>query len=167
MAEFDPERVLASLGRHGVRFIVIGGMAGSLHGSPHTTFDLDVTPERSAENLGRLARALRELQARVRTQGVEDGLPLDCSAEFLERVDMLNLVTSAGDVDISFQPSGTTGYADLVVGALTVEVRGTRFAVASLEDIIRSKRAANRPKDRLVLPTLQAMLDRRPDPNER
>jgi hypothetical protein len=159
--EFDPERALAMLVRHGVRFVVIGGMAGSLHGSPHATFDLDVTPDRAIDNLGRLASALRELRARIRTEGVDDGLPFDCSAEFLERVDMLNLVTSAGDVDVSFSPSGTDGYADLATNALLVEIRGTQFSVASLSDIIRSKQAADRPKDRLVLPALRALLARR------
>lgn len=160
MAEFDPERALETLVRHGVRFVVIGGMAGTLHGSPHATFDLDVTPERSADNLGRLAVALRELQARIRTEGVEGGLPFDCSAGFLDRVELLNLVTSAGDIDIAFNPSGTTGYYDLVIGALSIEVRGTRFAVASLDDLIRSKQAAGRPKDWLVLPTLRALSER-------
>jgi hypothetical protein len=97
----------------------------------------------------------------MRTEGVDDGLPFDCSAEFLERVDMLNLVTSAGDVDVSFCPSGTDGYADLSTSALVVEIRGMRFSIASLSDIIRSKQAADRPKDRLVLPALRALLARR------
>ena len=161
MAEFDPERVLATLERHGVNFVVIGGMAATLHGSPHATFDLDVTPQRTGDNLNRLANALRELHARIRTEGVDDGFPWDCSADFLSRVDLLNLATTAGDVDIAFNPSGTTGYDDLVIGALSIEIRGTRFAVASLDDIIRSKQAADRPKDRMVLPTLRAMLGRR------
>ena len=166
MAEFDPERVLSTLVRHGVRFIVIGGVAGSLHGSPHVTFDLDVTPERSMHNLDALALALRELDARVRADGVADGLPFDCSADFLSRVELLNLTTSAGEVDIAFRPSGTLGYDDLAVGAISVDIRGTTFEVASLADVIRSKQAADRPKDRLVLPALRELLEQTGDGTE-
>ncbi len=166
MPEFDPETVLATFDRHAVRFVVIGGLAASLYGSPHVTFDLDVTPDSSLDNLSRLATALRELDARIRTEGVEGGLPFACSAEFLSRVTTLNLTTAAGNVDIAFAPSGTRGYHDLVVRARTLDIRGTRFAVAALEDVIRSKEAADRPKDRVVLPALRALLERRAEEDQ-
>jgi hypothetical protein len=137
VAEFDPERVLAVLVRHGVRFVVIDGLAGSLHGSPHVTFDVDVTPERSTGNLERLAGALRDLGARVRTEGVDGGLAFDCTAGFLSRVEMLKLITTAGDVDVAVEPAGTGGYAELISSAITVDVRGTVFRIASLEDVVR------------------------------
>ena len=160
VAEFDPERVLETLVRHDVGFVVIGGLAGSLYGSPHVTFDVDVTPDPSAENLHRLAAALRELDARIRTEGVEGGLRFDCTGEFLDKVDMLNLVTSAGDVDLAMRPAGTGGYAPLAESSIVLDIRGTLFKVASLEDVIRSKEAADRPKDRLTLPALRALLER-------
>ena len=152
---------MLALGQHDVRFVVIGGIAGAMHGSPYATFDLDVTPQRSAQNLARLAAALRQLGARVRTEGVEGGLAFDCSADFLGRVELLNLTTAAGDLDIAFSPSGTTGYDDLSRASIVVEIRGMSLEIAALDDIIRSKEAADRPKDRLVLPTLRAMRDRR------
>jgi hypothetical protein len=164
VAEFDPERVLSTLTRHEVRFVVIGGLAASLHASPQVTFDVDVTPDATAANLERLAGALRELGARIRTDGVEGGLPFDCSSDFLARMEMVNLTTIAGDVDIAMHPAGTGGFDDLSGHAIAVDVRGTTFLVASLADVIRSKEAAGRPKDVLVLPALRALMKRQGSP---
>ena len=80
-------------------------------------------------------------------------------ATFLSRVSLLNLVTEAGDLDLSFTPAGTSGYADLVSNATTVRIHGVDVPVASLEDVIRSKAAANRPKDQRALPTLRQLLE--------
>jgi hypothetical protein len=150
--------VLAALDRHHVRYVLIGGLAAALHGSPVTTQDADICPERNAENLARLAAALRELHARIRAEGVEDGLPFACDAKFFEMMSMANLVTDAGDVDVAFEPSGTSGYADLARNAVTIDVDGVAVSIASLEDVIRSKTAANRPKDLAALPILQEVL---------
>jgi hypothetical protein len=94
----------------------------------------------------------------VRTHEVEGGLPFAHDAESLAAVGVWNLVTPHGDLDISFVPNGTTGYADLANDASEVEVFGLVVPVASLADIIRSKQAANRPKDQRVLPTLREIL---------
>lgn len=72
-----------------------------------------------------------------------------------------NPVTEAGRVDVAFTPSGTGGYADLARTAERFEVFDTTVLVASLEDIIRSKRAADRPQDRQDVPILEAMLRQR------
>ncbi|HEX4517331.1 MAG TPA: hypothetical protein VH054_27485 [Polyangiaceae bacterium] len=141
-----------------MRYVLIGGLAAALHGSPVTTQDADICPERNAENLARLAAALRELHARIRAEGVEDGLPFACDAKFFEMMSMANLVTDAGDVDVAFEPSGTSGYADLARNAVTIDVDGVSVPIASLEDVIRSKTAANRPKDLAALPVLREVL---------
>ena len=65
-AEFDPLPMLEVLGRHGVDFVIVGGVAGGAHGSSYPTYDLDIAYERSADNLERLASALRELAATLR-----------------------------------------------------------------------------------------------------
>jgi hypothetical protein len=161
--EMDAGAMLEVLLRHEVRFVMIGGLAGVVHGSPFPTEDLDITPEQSTENLARLSAALDELNARVRTQGVEGGLPFSHDAESLAAVGVWNLVTPHGDLDLSFVPNGTKGYADLVEGAADVEVFGLVVPVASLADIIRSKQAANRDKDLRVLPTLREILASRYD----
>lgn len=159
MVELRADEIFQCLGRHGVRYVVIGGIAGILHGSPQVTFDTDICPERSSPNLDRLAAALREMGARIRTSDVPGGLPFACDAAFLSRVEMLNLVTGFGDLDLSFQPSGTRGFEDLDARAEVVEITGALVHVASLEDVIRSKEAAGRPKDQRALPVLRQLLD--------
>lgn len=156
-ARFQPARVIEVLNRHGVEYLLIGGLAATLHGSTLRTGDVDVCPAKSADNLRRLAEALRELQARTRTETVEGGLAFACDAEFLAQVPLLNLETSAGDVDLSFQPSGTLGYDDLRVAAERFDLDGLQVMVASLADLIRSKRAADRKKDREALPVLEEL----------
>jgi hypothetical protein len=104
-----------------------------------------------------LALALRELHARIRTEGVVGGLPFACDAKFLGGVDLLNLETDAGDLDLTFHPSGTAGYADLAQREERFDLDGTVAPTASLEDIIRSKAAADRPKDREALPVLREL----------
>jgi hypothetical protein len=157
---FDPEAILRTLARHRVAYVLIGGLAASLHGSPHVTTDVDITPERSPDNLARLAAALVELDARIRSEGEPDGLPFDRSPRLLERTSLLNLTTRHGDLDLSFEPAGTAGYGDLKRSAVEIRIRRTRVAVASLADVIRSKEAAGREKDRLTLPTLRRLLER-------
>jgi hypothetical protein len=111
--------------------------------------------------LRKLAAALRELKARIFTETVPEGLAFDCSATMLQRADLWNLVTAAGRLDLAFTPAGTGGFDDLHAGATQFEAFGVEFEVASLEDIIRSKEAANRPKDREDVLILRAMLKMR------
>jgi len=160
-APLDPERIIQSLHKHKVRFVLIGALAARLHGFPRVTADADITPARDRENLRRLAAALVELKARIYTDVVPEGLEFDCSPAMLERAEMWNLVTTAGRLDISFRPSGTTGFDDLHANAIRFEAFGVEFDAARLEDIIRSKEAADRPKDREDVLMLRAMLKRK------
>jgi hypothetical protein len=157
---FDPQAALAVLQEHGVLFVAIGGYAAILQGSPYPTTDVDITPETSAQNLDRLAAALRALDARVRHPDSPEGLPFACDATSLAAATFWNLTTRYGDLDISFTPAGTQGYPDLLRDALTIELRGVPVRVAHLADVIRSKDAANRDKDRRVLPVLRQVLER-------
>lgn len=154
----EPGAILRVLSEHGVRYVVIGGFAAVYHGSPHVTFDIDITPERSAENLDRLSSALRELDARIRAEGVEP-LPFNHDGRSLGAVEVWNLRSPHGDLDISFTPAGTAGYDDLHRDAVDTTVLGVRIEVASLADVVRSKEAADRPKDHLSLPALRRLLD--------
>jgi hypothetical protein len=163
-SDFDPERMLSALADREVRFILIGGMAAVLHGDVGVTVDIDVVPERSEENLERLAEALRGLGARIRTEGEPEGLLFDCSAEFFRNLppdSIVNMTTEAGDLDVTFRPSGTSGFSDLRRDAVEIEAADRLYIlVASLEDVIRSKEAASREKDRVALPRLRRLLDR-------
>jgi hypothetical protein len=157
IAPLDPERLIRTLSRHRVRFVLIGALAARLHGFPRLTADADVTPATDKRNLERLAAALKDLDAKVYTESVPEGLPFDRSAAALSRAAMWNLVTSAGRLDIAFVPAGTKGYDDLARGAERFEAFGVRFLAASLDDIIRSKEATGRAKDEDDVVILRAL----------
>jgi hypothetical protein len=156
--------MLSALAEKEVRFVLIGGMAAVLHGDVGVTVDLDVVPEREAANLKRLAQALRTLGARIRTEGEPEGLAFDCSAQFFGNLSpdsIVNMTTEAGDLDVTFCPSGTQGFPDLRRDAVEIEAaERLHILVASLADVIRSKEAAGREKDRLAVPRLRRLLDR-------
>ena len=156
--ESVPGPILAALERREVSYVLIGGLAAVAHGSPIPTNDVDVTPETSHENLSRLSNALRDLDAKVRAEGVDGGLPFSHDADSLAAVGVWNLTTEFGDLDISFVPTGTRGYPDLVEDAKATHAYGVTVTIASLADVIRSKQAANRLKDQRVLPVLREIL---------
>lgn len=93
------------------------------------------------------------------TESVPEGLAFDCSAAALAGAQTWNLVTSAGRLDIAFVPSGTEGFDDLLRDAVAFEAFGVEVKAASLESIIRSKTAADRPQDRQDVIVLRAMLE--------
>ncbi len=163
MAEFRPDEILAVLDRHEVRYVLVGGLAAILHGAAHLTTDVDVVPQDARDNLERLSAALRDLSARIRVTGEPEGVPFDHSAESLRRVGIWNLQTPLGDLDITFVPAGTHGYDDLVRDVVVMRVRGLDVPVASLADVIRSKEAAGRPRDRAALPALRELLTHEPE----
>ena len=158
MRPLQADAILACLEQNGVRYVLIGGLAAILHGSPQTTFDADICPARDGDNLEKLATALVQMRARIRAPDVSGGLAFNCDAPFLRGMQVLNLVTDYGELDLSFVPAGTEGYEDLAKRALSVAVNGHTVPIASLEDIIRSKEAANRPKDLAALPILRQLL---------
>ena len=157
MVEFRPERILEVLAAHDVDYIMIGGLAAAVHGSDLVTGDLDITPATGDENLARLSRALDELDARIRTDTKPDGLPFAHDARSLGRAAVWNLVTNAGDLDLAMMPSGTQGYDDLRRDAIAIKILGVPTRVAALADVIRSKEAAGREKDRAALPMLRRL----------
>ncbi len=159
MSGFDPVRVIETLAEHGVEFVIIGGFAAELHGAPiPATQDVDVTPSGSSENLARLSSALDDLGARIRVNAEPEGFAFSHDAGSLGRARMWNLTCPASSFDVTFLPSGTAGYDDLVRSASVLRVHGHPVAVAALADVIRSKEAAGRPKDLATLPALKRWL---------
>jgi len=159
VVEFQPDRILAVLAAHGVDYIMIGGLAAAFHGSDLVTGDVDITPATDNDNLVRLSSALDELDARIRTVDAPDGIPFAHDAASLARATVWHLTTNAGDLDLALMPSGTQGYDDLRRDAITTAIVGVPTRVAALADIIRSKEAAGREKDRAALPMLRRLLD--------
>ena len=120
-----------------MRFVVIGGIAARLLGSPTVTRDTDICYERTPENLERLAAALEELGAKLR--GVDEEVPFLLDAKTLAAGDHFTFETQAGDFDVLGTPAGVEGFDELVQRAEAVRHR-------------RDHRARR--------------LDRRPDPDE-
>jgi hypothetical protein len=156
---FDPDLILRTLDAHGVDFLIIGGLAGNIRGTADVTNDLDVCYAREGANLGKLASALQELGATLRVAGPVDGpLPFQLDAATLRLGDSFTFSTEAGDLDILGSPSGTAGYEDLIQGASRFDLGdGLQVDVAGLDDLIRMKRAAQRPKDLLHVEHLEAL----------
>lgn len=153
---FDPVHILRRLQAHGVRFVLVGGLAAKAHGSPTLTVDIDICYARDRENLERLAAALGELGSALR--GAPPDLPFHPDRRTLERGDTFTLTTDHGDLDVLGTPAGTTGFDDLDANAETAELDdGLLVRVASIDDLIRMKRAAGRPKDRVELEILGAL----------
>lgn len=157
MRELDAPAILEVLFRQGVAFVLIGGYAGVAHGSPIPTQDVDVVPHNDKANLTRLSAALTELEAKVRNDD-EEPLPFAHDATSLASAVFWNLTTKHGDLDITFTPIGTSGYGDLLREAISISLNGHTVQIASLGDIIRSKEAAGRDKDRRALPILRELL---------
>jgi hypothetical protein len=151
------------LNRYGVRYVVIGGAAAQIQvrGLPPTK-DVGITPARDPENLDRLSGALSEFGARIRSDAVPGGLKFSHSGTSLANALIWNLTTRLGDFDITFTPAAFAGgYEELAIRARPVAVQGVIAPVADLADIVRSKAAANRPKDQLLLPRLRQALRER------
>lgn len=149
---------LEILAKHRVRFVVIGGIAANLRGSTTLTQDIDVCYARDGDNLGRLAKALKELQARLR--GAPSDVPFVLDAKTLAMGDHFTFVTQAGSLDILGHPSGIPrGYEELERAADEMDLGGFSVKVASIDDLIRMKRAAGRPKDLIELEVLGALRD--------
>ena len=162
LADEDAAAIFSVLDRHGVAYVVIGGMAAAMWGSdlPRTT-DADITPAADVDNLNRLAAALEELGARLRVEGVPEGVPAPLDVETLATRSVITLLTDHGPLDISFTPEGTAGYTDVAARAVRLIVGDhPGVPVADLADVIASKEAAGRAKDLRQLPSLRRLLNR-------
>jgi hypothetical protein len=127
----------------GVDYLFIGKSGAILLGYPGTTQDVDVFPARSPENGRRIVAALRKLDFEI---GVE------LEREIIAGKDFVQIKTGPFDVDLIFAPDGIESYA----GAKARGVREGVFHVASIRDIIASKRATGRKKDEIELPLLES-----------
>ena len=146
MAAFEyrqAEEVRDALARRGVRYLFIGKSGAILLGFPDTTQDADLFVARASDNGSALVAALRDL-----------GFALDDaqSADIVRGKDFVQLKNGPFDLDLVFAPDGIERFED--AWARRVEVEG--FPVCHIDDIIASKAASNRAKDRGSLPRLRA-----------
>jgi predicted nucleotidyltransferase len=145
----DVRRLLEPLVRHGVDFVLIGGMAGIAQGSNYPSFDLDVAYSREKANVRRLVSALEEIEVRLR--GAPADLPFHLDEQVIENGANFTFVTPFGDFDVLADVAGVRSYRELLAKSEKREFFGLEVRVASLDHLITMKRAANRPKDRNML----------------
>lgn len=155
----DLHRLLEPLVRHGVDFVLIGGMAGIAHGSNYPSFDLDVVYARDRANIGRLVAALEEIGVRLR--GAPEDLPFVLDARTIENGANFTFVTPFGDLDVLGEVAGIRSFDELNSEAEEREIAGLPIQVASIDHLIAMKRAANRPKDRNMVEEYLVIADER------
>jgi transcriptional regulator with XRE-family HTH domain len=141
--------LLGSLVRHGVDFVVVGGVAGWIHGSAYPTYDLDVAYARDHSNLERLAAALVDVRAQWR--GGPPDLPIQLDAAMLHNGANFTFDTAFGRFDVLGELSGVRDYEELRREARIEGYEGLDVRVASIDHLIAMKRAADRVKDRLMI----------------
>jgi len=149
--------LLSVLSKHGVDFVVVGGVAGLAQGSSYPTYDLDVAYSRDRENLKRLVPALRELEVTLR--GAPQDLPFQLDARTLENGANFTFDTTFGKLDVLGDLEGSGGYDALRSKAVLAVVAGIEVRVASIDHLIAMKRAANRPKDRNMVEEYVVLAD--------
>jgi predicted nucleotidyltransferase len=151
----DFPKLLRLLTEHDVAFIIIGGVAAVIHGSSRLTQDLDVVYQRSPQNLTRLVQALAEQSPYLR--GAPPGLPFQWSVATLRMGLNFTLETSVGPLDLLGEVTGGGSYEDLLEHTIEVEVFGVRCRCLDLLALIRTKRAAGRPKDLEAIAELEVI----------
>ncbi len=160
----DLNRLLEPLVRHGVDFVLIGGMAGLAQGSNYPSYDLDVVYSRSRDNVARLVAALKEIGVRLR--GAPPELKFVLDERTIENGANFTFITPFGDFDVLGDVAGLKGFEELVAEAEEKEIAGLPILVASIDHLIAMKRAANRPKDRNMLEEYLVISDRRRQQND-
>ena len=151
------ERLLSTLVKAEVEFVIVGGVAATLHGSSRLTSDLDIVYSRSKENIRRLAKALQRLKPYLR--GAPAGLPFRLDFETIHAGLNFTLTTSAGPLDIRGEIAGGFDYQVLRQRSIDARLFGLRCRVIELDALIENKIAAGRPKDLEVVAELEVIRD--------
>ncbi len=158
-AKTDFEAVFRVLSSAEVRFVVVGGVAGILHGAARATYDVDIVYARDRENIRRVTAALRPFKPYLR--GAPKGLPFVLDERTIRNGLNFTLESELGDVDLLGDVAGGGSYAELLPYSEPAMAFGFACRVVTLEKLIQLKRAAGRPKDLESIAELQALLEER------
>src|SRR3989442_11802354 len=151
--------IIRALTDGGVEFIVVGGLAATMHGSAQLTLDVDMVYRRSRENIRRLALALTPYHPYLR--GAPPGLPFRWDAETIEHGLNFTLTTDLGALDVLGEIVGGGSFDQLLPHTIILQVFGVYCRCIGLEALIQAKRAAGRLKDLLMVAELEALLEER------
>ena len=157
MKAFDPLGALEGLLSHQVDFVVIGGLAARLHGSPTLTDDLDICHSKERTNLERLASALAAMNAYLRLPDPDERVDAILDWRLLHATDNITLATDFGPIDCLARPAGITSFDEMKERAAIVNLGSIQIRVASLDDLMAMKQAAGRRKDLIELEILAAL----------
>lgn len=155
-----PEILVGAFVDEDVEFLIVGGIAADLYGAERKTNDLDLCVRWTDENLDRVAAALTRLQAGLRVEGSDEPHELSIVGAFVKQFELSTWRTTGGDVDILRNlPAGGSHrwYDELAERSTPAHLAGHEVRLASLADIIESKRTTNRPTDLEALPELEAL----------
>ncbi len=152
---FDPIPILRALHRHQVSFVIVGGVAGYLHGSDVVTNDLDICFARDPENTRKLAAALKEMHGRLRDFPAD--LPYAVDEHALRLGETFTFETDYGLFDCLGNPAGTSGFLSLKANAETMVIDGNEVLVAHIDDLIHMKETAGRAKDLFAVEVLRVI----------
>lgn len=160
---FDPQTLLGALNRHGVAYVLVGGLAARALGAQRPTTDVDVCAQWTTENLDRLAAALRELGAGLRVEGSDEPFPVPVDARMIAQLELSTWRSAHGDLDVlrglPAAKHELVPYEQLMIRAHNATLDGYPVAIAALDDIILSKEVVDRPTDRDALPELRQLRD--------
>ena len=145
------------LGEHQVDCILIDGWAASQHGSMRNTVDIDFVYSRKPENVQRLVEPLSGTEPYSR--GAPPGLPFKFDEETVNRGLNFTLTTNIGDIDFLGEVTGGGTYEELLPATQQAEINGFQIQLATLETLIKLKRATGRPKDFEALAELEALME--------
>jgi hypothetical protein len=141
----------------GVEFAIIGGWSAILHGSAYVANDLDLCCSRAASNLKRLADALAAFHPRP--SGFPPELPFIWDERTLQGGTVFTLDTDLGRIDLPAEVAGVGDWGQLRKCCVLVPAFDREVWTLDLPGLIRAKRAAGRPKDLLILPELESLLE--------
>jgi predicted nucleotidyltransferase len=150
------EAILAALVMHNIRFVLVGGVAATIHGSARFTNDIDLCYDTAPENIHRLVELLTQWHAYLR--GVEPGLPFILDQRTFRTTPLLTLTTTMGAIDLLDHVPGVGNFRGALAGSEVVHFGTTEFRALTLEALIASKKAVRRKKDLEHLIELEAIL---------
>lgn len=159
----DIKKAITTLARHDIEFVVIGGVALSIHSAAYVTYDIDICYSRKRENLNKIADALRPFNPRLR--GFPKELPFIWDASTIQNCTNFTLDTTLGDFDMLGEVSGIGTFEEVLLASEKWNIYGYDVQILSVHGLISAKEMAGREKDKPGLKILYALRDLE-DPEE-